>query len=476
MKRIANILKIIFILLVFYLTKNTNTLTLTISFSMYILFGSIFSTSSIKNVVKDYHDKKYYYSRDKIFKYSIVSITLIGIFLVIQSYLIGSILDIDNLNIINIFMSISLLSNVLLRIIKEYLEVLEYKKISNNLIDIYNILVLTIDIILSILLFKVFKLDSSISLILIYSISIIVFIFITILLFIFVLKKKNNYSKTREENKINYINEIKEIIINNKIDTISNIIKSTYIYISIIILYYVLTNKYNYNYEIVDTLITNTFFYGLIIIYFIYYFINKCLNIDYINIKENFNNNINRIIKISLNTCILLSIISIPISNLLFGNDYNIIIGLIPLLFFYILYSYIININIKYNKVKNTIIILLSGLLVKIIFELPFINSVYRIGYSLTLGSILSTVLGLITSIVIGLIFIKNKFKLNLLNNFNNILNIIYESVIYALILVVFTLIVKVDRMGVIENILVIVFYVFITVLLWIIKRILIKK
>ena len=214
----------------------------------------------------------------------------------------------------------------------------------------------------------------------------------------------------------------------------------------------------------------------MIIIYIIYKKISNYITIDYSNIKDTFNSSINKIIKISLNMCILLVIISIPINNILFNNDYNYLSGLIPLLFFYILYNFIININIKYSKNKSTMITLLIGLIIKIIFELPLINTIYRMGYSLLLGSILSIVLGMMITIVIGIIFIKNRFKINLLDNFNNILNIIYESIIYTLILVLFTLIVKPDTSSIIGSVSVIIFYLFITSLFYIIKRLITKK
>jgi len=473
MKKAVNIISIIFVILLFYLTKDINILPLTISFSMYILFSSIFSTTSIKKVIEPLHNKKDYYSRNKIFNNTLLSIVIIGLLLTIISYLIGNILNIDKLNIINIFMTISLLSSIILKITKEYLDILDYKKINNNIINICNIIILPLTIILSILLFKVFKLDNYINYILMYSVSSLIYIITIILIYIFILKKKNI---KKENNKINYISKIKEIIINNQIETMFNIINSTYIYISIIILYYVLTNKYNYNYQTVGTIISNTYFYGLIIIYIIYKIINKYLNINYDNIKDNFNSNINKIIKTTLNICILLFVISLPLNNLLLDSKYNTLTSLIPLLFFYIIYTYIIKINIKYSSNKINFIILLLGIIIKIIFELPFINAVYRMGYNLILGSILSTILGLIISIIIGIIIIKHKFKINILENFNNILNIIYESMIYTLILVLFTLIVKINKVGIINNILVIIFYIFITILFYIIKRILTKK
>ena len=169
-------------------------------------------------------------------------------------------------------------------------------------------------------------------------------------------------------------------------------------------------------------------------------------------------------------------IISGPINITLFNNDYNFIFGLVPLIFFYTIYDSIVNINIICNKEKNIIIFLSISLITKIIFEVPLINSAYRMGYTAYFGSIASTILGLIISIIIGIILLTRKLKINLLDNFNSILNIIYENIILCLILTLFTLIIKVDTKNIINSILVIIFYIFITIIYYIIKRIIIPK
>lgn len=475
MKKIVKILLILFILVLFYTTNGNNLLPLTISFSMYILFSSLFSTTSITKVMGEYHNNKYYYSRNKMFSYTMVGISIIGFILTLVSFIIGKLLNIEYMSIINIFMSLSLLSNVLLKLISEYLDVIGFRKISTNLISLYSIVVLFIDIILCLLFFAIFKININITIILLYSVSIIIFLITLVMLYFLCFYKKSKYNKKRGENKLTYFNQMKKIIVGNKMEIISRLISSTYIYTSIIILYYILLNKYNYNITFVGEVITCTYFYGLILMFFICYYIKKYLNIDYSNIKITFNSNINKIIKLSLHLSILLIIISLPISNLLL-NNYNIISNLIPVLFFYILYNYIININIRYCKDKNTIIILIIGLIINIVFEIPFINSIYRMGYSLVLGSTLSMVLGLIVSIILGIIIVKNKFKLNLLNNFNNILNIIYECIIYSSILILFTFIIKIDVIGIIRNILIIIFYIIISLVYCILKKIMIKK
>jgi len=457
MKKVINIIQVILILLLFYLTANKDILLLTISLSMYILLSSIFSTTEIKS--KNY----------KLFKITIISIFIIELLLLILTYFIGNIINIKYLNIVNIFMVLSLFSNIYLKLIKDYLENINHKKLSTNLINIYKISTITLKIILIILLYNILKLDNHINIILLYSVDTLIFTIIIIILYISVFKK----IKKENKDKINYKKEVKNILITDKVTTIYSIINSSYIYTSIIILYFILTNKYNYTYENTSLYITNTYLYGIIFIYIAHTLIKKYLDI---NIKDNFINNINKILKVSIPLCILMTIISKPLSIIIFGNNQNILSSIIPLLFTYILYNYIINTNISYNKEKNIILILIIGLITKLIFELPLINTIYRMGYTLTLGSILSIVLGIIITIFIGIILIKNKLKISMLDNFNNILNIIYENIIYTLVLVLFTFLVKINTTTIISSILVTIFYIFITIIFYIIKRILNKK
>lgn len=480
MKKIIGTLYFIFIILLYYLTKNSNMILLTISFSMYLLFKSIFSTTSIKSILEE--NKKDSFVCNKIFKLSIIAILVVGGLITGTAYLLGNIIKIDNLDIVNIFMSISLITCIIIKLTGEYLEVSGYKKIGSNLFNIYNLIIIIIDIILSILLFKVFKLENYINISILYSSSIFVFILLETFCYIFILKKRKG-----KKEKINYIQMIKKIIVNNSKITIFNIVKSSYLYISIILLYYVLLNKYNYNFNEVGIVITNTYFYGITIIYYIYLVIRKYIEKDLEMIKEKIINKtlqvenlvnafINKIINLSLSISILLFIISGPISTIFFHMNYNVLFDLVLLLFFYILFDTIIDMNITCNKNKHLLIILFTGLMVKLIFEIPLINTVYRMGYALTFGSILADVLGFIISIFIGYLFIKNKLKLNFLSNFNNLLNIIYENILLCLILILFTLIVKVDTTSIIGSLLVIIFYIVITILFYVIKRIVKKK
>lgn len=464
MKKKINIIYLLFMLflvLLNYITKNSNILTLVLSSSLSVLLYNIFSELNIKSTLEKYKNKY------KIYKITIIFISLLFIVFSILSFLMGSVMSIKGLNIINVLGVLFTLTIIIIKITSIFLEYTKYKKLGNKLFNIYLLLLLLINSISSILLYQVFKLDDYIKVLLLYSVNIMIFIIIMLLLYIFILRK----SKVKVREKYNYKEIIKNILNINKSMTIYNLIKEGYIYTSIIILYYILINKYNYSYENTSIIIVNVYFYGIYFIKYISYILKKHLEVN----SDNFSNQIIKVSNYLITITILLMIISGPICKILFSNN-NFLFDLVVLIFFYTLYNYVMNVSIKVISGKINKISLLSGLIVKLIFEIPLINTSYRIGSSLYFGSVLSIIIGMTTSTIISIIFINKKLKISILNNFSNILNIIYENIILCLILVLFTLIVKVENTSIIGSILVIIFYTFITILFYIIKKILKKK
>ena len=128
-----------------------------------------------------------------------------------------------------------------------YLEVVGYKKIGTNLNEIFFLITVVIDIIGVILSFKVFKLNDYWGVMFIYLGGIIAFIFVFLTLFFTIFRKHNkNIIKNKEKIRINYLKEYGKVFIKkDSAMLILKIIKPFYIYFSIIILYYVLMNKYN---------------------------------------------------------------------------------------------------------------------------------------------------------------------------------------------------------------------------------------
>lgn len=464
MKKKINIIYLLFMLfliLLNYITNNSNILTLVLSSSLSILLYNTFSELNINSTLAKYKNKY------KVYKIIILFISLLFIIFSVLSFLLGGIIPINGLNIINTLGVLFTLTIIIIKITSTYLEYTKYKKLGNKLFNIYLLLLLLTTAITSILLYQVFKLNDYIKVLLLYSVNIIIFIIIMLLLYIFILRKNN--IKVRE--KYNYKEIIRSILDINKSITIYNLIKEGYIYTSIIILYYTLINKYNYSYENTSIIIVNVYFYGIYFIKYISYILNKQLEVT----STNFSSQVIKISNYLISLTILLMVISGPICKLLFSNN-NFLFDLVVLIFFYTLYNYVMDISIKVTSSKINKISLLSGLIIKLVFEIPLINASYRMGSSLYFGSVLSIIIGMTTSTIISIIFINKKLKISILNNFSNILNIIYENIILCLILVLLTLIVKVENTSIIGSILVIIFYTFITILFYIIKKILKKK
>ena len=99
MKKKINIIYLLFMLflvLLNYITKNSNILNLVLSSSLSILLYNIFSELNIKSTLEKYKNKY------KIYKITIIFISLLFIVFSALSFLIGSVMSIKGLNIINV--------------------------------------------------------------------------------------------------------------------------------------------------------------------------------------------------------------------------------------------------------------------------------------------------------------------------------------------------------------------------------------
>lgn len=446
MKRVNYLLGIIFIFLLYYLSSDIMKAIMTLNFGLYILLDSLFN--------KKINIEKNPYSKKKLFLYC--NLFLLGINLLFGgvSYYFSNFIHIDGMGIYNLGTCLFLAVNIIFRYLEFFLTNYKISKYLNNVY--YSIL-----FIINIILCLIFK--NKYNIIMLYITSFITLLVTYALLYIFKLKHKK---KTKEYNHT-YFSDIKKIILNDK-----NInIIPCFIYISIIILYFVLDSKYNYDITSTSKLLSNTYLFGIILVYIIYKIISKYVKVDYDDIKNNYNCIINRVLNISLSSSILLFVISWPLSRVLFYSEDNFIFGLIVFLFFYLLFDFSFQIGKKYLSYKKVNVCLLLGLIIKIVFEIPLINSVYRMGYNLSLGGILSSSIGLLTTTIIINFFIIHKYKIKIINNFSNILNIIYSNIIYLLILVLFSLVIKLDSDKYFINVLVIIFYLFISFVFYFVKK-----
>lgn len=87
------------------------------------------------------------------------------------------------------------------------------------------------------------------------------------------------------------------------------------------------------------------------------------------------------------------------------------------------------------KEYKTVFFSLLSGMLVKIILNIPLIHSFNKMGLPAFYGAITATILGFLTSTLISIIVLKKKYKINFEETIKEILNILMAVIVMVLVL-----------------------------------------
>lgn len=456
---VIKLLNLLSIILLYYIAGKNSLFLYVITLSLYNIYSSCFEHISLKEKLKEVDDK----NKIKLFKYTILSISLVCLLFVILSILtsdtINVLLNIENTFIPYLIMSISVLSKPLTKIALEYLESYNKPKLSNRLLNTYYILEIILFLIIGIFSILIFKLPTHISISLLYLSKIISCILISIIIYLVLKKEKVNIEK-KEENKLNYKNELKAILINNSHKSIINIVKNSYYYISIIVLYMILSTKYSYSVSNIEQVITFIYLFALTIVNFIVETIMKITNNN--DKKINIISHILNIFKFMITIAIILAVTSPLICKIIFNDSSN-SIYLMMLSFLSIFISLF---DATFDNIKNKKIIytsLIVGIVSKIILIVPLINSFYRMGYNLVYGDIISTIISVFISIIINYIYLKNKNKKE--KTFEKILTTLYESMLLCIILIILQFIIPIKTNNYFLTLLTFVIYVSISIM-----------
>lgn len=446
------------IIALYYITKNSNLFLYAVTLSLYNIFLSCFTHISIKEKIKEYKET---YSKFNILKYTSISIVIISLIFIFLSILVSDIsnvlLNIENTFLPYLIMSISIISEPLIKIILEYLESIGKPKLSNGLLNMYYIIESILLLIISIITIKVIKLPIHISISLLYLSKILSFIIILSIIYLVLQKQKIKITK-QEEKEINYKLELTEILKNNSHKSIINIVKNSYYYISIIILYLILSTRYSYNIKIIENDLTFIYLFSITIIKFV---IDLVLYIKKSKEKENIINYIYKIFHSMITLAVIIGVTSPLICKIIFTNSSNAIYltMLISLSIFIILFDLTFK-NIKNNKIIY--ISLIVGIFSKLVLIIPLINSFYRMGYNLIYGDIISTIISMLISIIINYIYIKNKYKYE--KTLEKILTTLYESILLCIILILFQFIIPIKTESYFNSILILIVYLLISI------------
>ena len=454
-KTILKTLKLISIIILYYIVGIKNIFPYILSLSVYNIFSSCFNHITIKDILPKINSLK---SKNKLLKLLLLTISIITVIFILLSILISDllsiILNINNITILFIIMSLCTLIKPTVKLLSEYLENIRKNPNYNKLTYIYDILDNIFLLIISIFLFRVFKIKSNNILSLLYLSKI---ISISLIIAIIYITKKPH--KQDIEDNINYKKEIKKILKNNNHKSLIEIVKNTYYYIGIILLYLILSTRYHYNIKELASIITFTYFYSLNIIEYLIY-LAKLITKDTTNIITD---KMYQTFKMMLTISIIFGIISPLTCKIIFNNpSYSIYLTMINFLAIFILLYDITYENIKNNKL--IIISLLLGIITKIIITIPLINSFYRMGYNLVYGDILSNIVTMFLSIIINYIYLKRISKTKV-NYFEKILDILYDNILLCIILLLVQFIIPLDTSNYFKSFGLIIIYLIISIM-----------
>lgn len=463
---IIKLIALLSVLTLFHICGENSLFLYIITLSLYNIYLSCFSHVTLKET---FEKNDCYNSKYKILKYTVINITVICILFILLSILISDAMNIY-LNINNTFwpyliMSLSVVTEPIIKIFLEYLESLGKPRLSHTLLNMYYILENILLLIISILTIKLKLLPPHIAISTLYLSKIFSFIIVFIILCLILKKMKIKLNK-KEQYKINYKKEIKKILTNNNQLSIVNVVKNSYYYISIILLYIVLSTRYSYNIELIEKDLTFVYFYCIYIINFItdaILFLNKTRNR-----KENIINYIYSIFQKTLTLTIIFGIISPLICKIIFGTPDN-YIYLMALSFLSIFISLF---NVTFEHIKNKKIIYMSlifGIISKLILTIPLINAFYRIGYNLIYGDIISTIISMFISIIINYIYIKAKNPNE--KTLEKILTTLYESILLCITLVLLQFIIPIKTDNYLKALILLNVYIFISIIFIKIKK-----
>ena len=460
----VNTIMLMSLIILYYIVGSKSIFLYALSISLYNVFIACFDHITIGNCLKKLNSCL---SKKKIYQYMVLTISVISLlFLLIGicvSDIISILININNVLFVFIMMGLSVMTLPIIKITDEYLDNINNKK-KIKIINIYYVLDNLLLLLIAFLVFRIFKINISVGTGLLYLSKIISAMAIASLMYFINKKQKKDNCL---EDKINYQKEIKQILVKDSYKSLVNVIKNSYYYISIIIIYYILTTRYQYADDVIERSISFIYLYSLAII-------NYLINLVKILNKElpqemSFSRKLYSNFKIMLPIVIVFGIISPLTCKVIFNNpDYSIYLTMTNLMAIFILLY-----DITYENIENKKIILISlasGIITKIILIIPLINSFYRMGYNLIYGDILSTIIGMFISVVINYIYIKVNSKTKE-KYFEKILDILYENIILAIILIVTEFIIPIDTNNYLKSIGLIVIYVMVGIIFLEIKN-----
>ena len=144
-------------------------------------------------------------------------------------------------------------------------------------------------------------------------------------------------------------------------------------------------------------------------------------------------------------------------------------------LVFYIIYDITITIIRYLNKNKQLFRLIIIGFIIFLISLIPMIDTSYRMGYPLIIGSVITLIISHLLVTIMGSIYLK-KYNIIVINDIEKILVIFYKNILLSIILILLQLIIPSRLNNQLQALFLILFYFSSGVIYYLLKNLVRKK
>ena len=489
---LSKILGIIYVIPFYAIIGNQGGALYGYAYSIYSIFLGISSAGiplAMSKIISEYNVLGYYNAKERAFKIGKKALTIIGVisFLVLMIFakplailIIGNIEggnSIQDITFVIRVISTAILIVPILSIYRGYLQGHRFitpTSVSQVLEQLVRVIIIVLGSYLSL---KVFNLSLKTTV----GISVFSATIGAIVSWLYLVRKSNKHKELLEKDNVNteepHISDkqiLRKILFYAFPFIMIDIFKSLYTSVDVVMLVKILVNDLSFKVSTAESVISIFSTWGSkltmivisiatgVMVSLIPNLTRSFVKNDMADVRKKINQTLQVIIFLVLPMTVGLSILAQPVWDIFYGNSplgtdvfsYYIYTALATTLF-----TATITITQVLKEYKVVFISLITGLLVKVIFNAPLVYGFYKLGIPAYHGATTATILGYLICVIICLAFLHSKYKVEYEDTFNKTIKIIVSVIIMSLVLLSMKFVIPLDQTNRLLNIPIILIY-----------------
>ncbi|MDD3241481.1 MAG: polysaccharide biosynthesis protein [Bacilli bacterium] len=489
---LSKILGIIYVIPFYAIIGNQGGALYGYAYSIYSIFLGISSAGiplAMSKIISEYNVLGYYNAKERAFSIGKKALTIMGVFsfLILMIFakplailIIGNVEggnSIQDITFVIRVISTAILIVPILSIYRGYLQGHRFitpTSVSQVLEQLVRVIIIVLGSYLSL---KVFNLSLKTTV----GISVFSATIGAIISWLYLVRKSNKHKELLEKNNTNteepFISDkqiLRKILIYAFPFIMIDIFKSLYTSVDVVMLVKILVNDLSFKVTTAESVISIFSTWGSkltmivisiatgVMVSLIPNLTRSFVKNDIVDVRKKINQTIQVIIFLVLPMTVGLSILAQPVWDIFYGYSklgtdvfsYYIYTALATTLF-----TATITITQVLKEYKVVFISLITGLLVKVIFNAPLVYGFHKLGIPAYHGATTATILGYLICVIICLAFLHSKYKVEYEDTLNKTIKIIVSVIIMSLVLLSMKFVIPLDQTNRLLNIPIILLY-----------------